>query len=96
MSSGSLFSWVPMEDRIPACCPLQHCPLQHVRKLWWDGSLMGSIRPSVSSVLPKAREQLLRVLLQQLLYGICTEWLLQKQLHGNLLSRWCVGLGPMI
>ena len=91
MSSGSLFSWVPMEDRIPSCCPLQH-----VRKLWWDGSLMGSIRPSVSSVLPKAREQLLRVLLQQLLYGICTEWLLQKQLHGNLLSRWCVGLGPMI
>ena len=91
MSSGSLFSWVSMEDRIAACCPLQH-----VRKLWWNGSLMGSIRPSVSAVLPKAREQLLRVLLQQLLYGICTEWLLQKQLHGNLLSRWYVGLGPMI
>ena len=80
-----------MEDRIPTCYPLQH-----VRKLWWNGSLMGSNRPSVSSVLPKARELLLRVLLQQLLYGICTEWLLLKQLHGNLLSRWFVGLGPMI
>ena len=47
MSSGSLVSWESMEDRIPACYPLQH-----VRKLWWNGSLMGPIRPSVSSTLP--------------------------------------------
>ena len=91
--SGSLFSYVSIEERIPA----SH-PLRRIRKLADQAldrlnptfcqlyALEG--RPAVPS------EQLLLASLLQAFYGIRSERLLLEQLHYNLLFRWFVGLSP--
>jgi transposase len=89
---GSLFSYVHLEDRIPA----DH-PLRVIRTL---------IDPMLLALSPRfdamyslhgrrsiAPEKLLRALLLQVLYTIRSERQLMEQLDDNLLFRWFVGLG---
>jgi len=86
-----MFSYVALEDRIPA----DH-PLRGVRKLVDKvlaemskdfGGLYSQVgRPSV------APERLLRALLLQVFYSVRSERLLMEQLNYNLLFRWFVGL----
>ena len=91
--SGSLFSYVSIEDRIPA----SH-PLRRIRKL--ADQALDRLNPTFCklyaaegrpSVPP---EQLLLASLLQAFYGIRSERLLLEQLHYNLLFRWFVGLSP--
>jgi transposase len=90
LQSG-MFSYVVLEDRIPA----DH-PLRGVRKLV-DAVLAGMSkdfeglyskvgRPSIPP------ERLLRALLLQVFYSVRSERLLMEQLNYNLLFRWFVGL----
>ena len=91
--SGSLFSYVSIEERIPA----SH-PLRRIRKL--ADQALDRLNPTFCrlyasegrpSVPP---EQLLLASLLQAFYGIRSERLLLEQLHYNLLFRWFVGLSP--
>jgi transposase len=90
--SGELFSYVDLEDRVPAKHPLRlirrivnevlvalDCEFT---KLYADTG-----RPSIPP------ERLLRALLLQAFYTIRSETQLMEQLHYNLLYRWFVGLG---
>jgi transposase len=86
-----MFSYVALEDRIPA----DH-PLRGVRELVdavlaemsknFDGLYSEVGRPSI------APERLLRALLLQVFYSVRSERLLMEQLNYNLLFRWFVGL----
>jgi transposase len=89
---GSMFSYVSLEERVPA----DH-PLRAIRRIT-DGALerlsprFGTLyinfgRPSIPP------EKLLRALLLQALYTIRSERQLMEQLDYNLLFRWFVGLG---
>ena len=90
-SSGSLFSYVDVESRVPA----KH-PLRLIRAVVNEvlGSLSGDFealyshtgRPSI------APEKLLRVLLLQALCTIGSERMPMEQLGCKLLFRWFVGL----
>src|ERR1700693_1928418 len=88
---SGMFSYVALEDRIPA----DH-PLRGERKLV-DAALAGMSkdfeglyskvgRPSIPP------ERLLRALLLQVFYSVRSERLLMEQLTYNLLFRWFVGL----
>jgi len=91
-ASGSLFSYVDLEDRIPA----RH-PLRKVRQVVNDAlrSLDADFealyidfgRPSIPP------ERLIRASLIQILFSIRSERQLMEQMHYNLLFRWFVGLG---
>jgi len=90
--SGSLFSYVDIEDRVPEKHPLRL--IRHVVNdvlLTLDGEFAkiyaNSGRPSIPP------ERLLRALLLQAFYSIRSETQLMEQLHYNLLYRWFVGLG---
>jgi len=88
---GSMWSYVPMERRIPADHPLRRMrPLVDavLRELspQFDGLYSRVGRPSI------APEKLLRALLLQVLYTVRSERLLMEQLDYNLLFRWFVGL----
>jgi transposase len=88
---GSMWSYVPMERRIPADHPLRRMrPLVDavLRELspQFDGLYSRVGRPSI------APEKLLRTLLLQVLYTVRSERLLMEQLDYNLLFRWFVGL----
>src|SRR5438105_11631250 len=86
-----MFSYVALEDRIPA----DH-PVRWVRKVVdavlagmskdFDGLYSEVGRPSI------APERLLRALLLQVFYSVRSERLLMEQLNYNLLFRWFVGL----
>jgi transposase len=90
--TGELFSYVDLEDRVPA----KH-PLRLIRRIVNDvlRALDGEFaklyadsgRPSI------APERLLRALLLQAFYTIRSESQLMEQLNYNLLYRWFVGLG---
>jgi transposase len=90
--SGELFSYVDLEDRVPAGHPLRLIRRivnevlaaldGEFTELYADGG-----RPSI------APERLLRALLLQVFYTIRSERQLMEQLHYNLLYRWFVGLG---
>jgi transposase len=91
-ASGSLFSYVDLEDRIPA----QH-PLRKIRQVVNDAlaSLDAEFealyvdfgRPSI------APERLIRASLIQILFSVRSERQLMEQMQYNLLFRWFVGLG---
>jgi len=91
-TSGSLFSHVDLEARIPA----RH-PLRKIRRVVNAalGSLDGAFaalytdfgRPSI------APERLIRTSLLQILFSIRSERQLMEQMECNLLFRWFVGLG---
>jgi transposase len=88
---GSMFSYVGMEDRIPA----DH-PLRRIQKM--TDRALEEIQPVLSRMYAKtgrpsvAPERLLRALLIQLLYSVRSERLLVEQIRYNLLFRWFIGL----
>ena len=90
-ATGSLFSYVNLEERIP-----ERHPLRKIKGVL-DGALVsldvdferlyaGDGRPSI------APERLLRAALVQILFSIRSERQLMEQLEYNLLFRWFVGL----
>ena len=91
-ASESLFSYVDLEERIPA----GH-PLHKIRQIVNDAltSLYAEFdalytdfgRPSI------APERLIRASLLQILFSIRSERQLMEQMDYNLLFRWFVGLG---
>ncbi len=90
--SGSLFSYIDLEDRVPAAHPLRV-----IRGIVNDvlETLSGEFEAMYSytgrpSIPP---EKLLRALLLQAFYTIRSERQLMEQLDFNLLFRWFVGLG---
>jgi transposase len=90
--TGSLFSYVDLEERIPA----RH-PLRKIRSVVndalrsldgeFDRLYAGEGRPSIPP------ERLIRASLLQILYSIRSERQLMEQMDYNLLFRWFVGLG---
>ncbi len=90
--SGSLFSYVDLETRVP-----RDHPLRGMRELVeaalgelaprFEGLYAASGRPSIPP------ERLLRALLLQVLFTVRSERQLMEQLEYNLLFRWFVGLG---
>ncbi len=87
-----MFSYVDLEDRIPASHPLRRLK-QAVDAILlsmsaeFDSRYASTGRPSIPP------ERLLRALLLQVLYTIRSERQLVEQLDYNLLFRWFVGLG---
>jgi len=91
-TSGSLFSYVDLEERIPA----RH-PLRKIRQVVNEAlaSLDAEFaalytdfgRPSIPP------ERLIRASLIQILFCVRSERQLMEQMHYNLLFRWFVGLG---
>src|ERR1700759_1053743 len=90
--TGTLFSYVDVEERVPADHPLR--TIRTIVNEVLEG-LNGEFariysdkgRPSI------APERLLRALLLQTFYTIRSERQLMEQLDYNLLYRWFVGLG---
>jgi transposase len=90
---GEVFSYIPIESRIPRDHPLRRiremvdCGL---KELWthFEALYAKRGRPSIPP------ERLLRALLLQALYSIRSEGQLMEQLDYNLLYRWFVGLQP--
>ena len=90
--TGSLFSFVDLEDRVP-----QRHPLRKIRQIVNEAlaALDGDFaelyasegRPSI------APEKLLRASLLQAFFSVRSERQLMEQLDYNLLFRWFVGLG---
>lgn len=90
--SGSLFSYVDLEARVPS----DH-PLRTIRSLAnaaladlsddFAGLYTNFGRPSI------APEKLLRAMLLQAFYGVGSERRLMERLEFDLLFRWFVGLG---
>lgn len=90
--SGSLFSYVDLETRVPASHPLR--VIRGIVNDALDGmssdfeaAYARAGRPSIPP------ERLLRALLLQAFYTIRSERQLMEQLDFNLLFRWFVGLG---
>ncbi len=91
-SSGSLFSYVDLEERVPADHPLRLIRVivnEVVASLSaeFEGLYSPLGRPGI------APEKLLRALLLQAFYSIRSERQLMEQLNFNMLFRWFVGLG---
>ena len=89
---GSMFSYVSLEERVPADHPLRAIRRITDRALTRLSPRFGTLyvkfgRPSIPP------EQLLRAWLLQALYTIRSERQLMEQLEYNLLFRWFVGLG---
>jgi len=90
-NQGAMFSYVSLEDRVPA----DH-PLRVVRRLV-DGALQ-TLSPRFAAMYSAvgrpsiAPERLLRALLLQAFYTVRSERQLVEQLDYNLLFRWFVGL----
>jgi len=88
---GAMWSYVPMEQRIPADHPLR------AMRLLVD-AVLRELSPRFAELYSRvgrpsiAPEKLLRALLLQVLYTIRSERLLMEQLDYNLLFRWFVGL----
>ena len=90
--SGSLFSYVDLEQRVPTKHPLRvikgivddalRCLNAEFARLY-EGTGRQSIAP----------ERLLRASLLQAFYSVRSERQLMEQIDYNLLFRWFVGLG---
>ena len=90
--NGSLFSYVNLEERIPARHPLRKIrDVVNAALVTLDGDFdrlyADEGRPSI------APERLLRASLIQILFSVRSERQLMEQLQYNLLFRWFVGLG---
>ncbi len=91
-SSGSLFSYVDLDVRVP-----ETHPLRVIRSIVND--VLGSLSSEFEALYsPTGRpsippEQLLRALLLQAFYSVRSERQLMEQLDFNMLYRWFVGLG---
>ena len=90
-ATGSLFSYVDLEEQIPA-----HHSLRKSRQVAndaltslnadFDAVYVDFVRPSI------APERLIRASLIQILFSIRSELQLMEQMQYNLLLRWFVGL----
>ena len=90
--SGSLFSYVDLEARVPRCHPLRTIrALVDAALARLDGDFAAIYAPIGRPSIPP--EQLLRGLLLQAFYTVRSERQLMEQLDYNLLFRWFVGLG---
>jgi transposase len=90
--SGSMFSYISPEHRVPTDHPLRAVRRITDRALERLSPRLGTLyvnfgRPSIPP------EKLLRALLLQALYTIRSERQLMEQLDYNILFRWFVGLG---
>ena len=90
--SGSLFSYVDLEERVPAGHPLRKIRQIVNAALASLDAEFGALytdfgRPSI------APERLIRASLLQILFSIRSERQLMEQMNYNLLFRWFVGLG---
>ena len=91
-ASGSLFSYVDLDERVPA----GH-PLRKIRQIVNDA--LASLDAEFDALYTKegrpsiAPERLIRASLLQMLFSIRSERQLMEQLDYNLLFRWFVGLG---
>src|SRR6267142_1415540 len=90
-SEPHMWSYVPLEHRIPSDHPLR--PLRAMVE-----TILGELSPQFDQLYSKvgrpsiAPEHLLRALLLQVLYSVRSVRLLMEQLDYNLLFRWFVGL----
>ena len=91
-TSGSLFSYVDLEERVPAKHPLRTiraivndvlAALDREFEALYEGTGRQSVAP----------ERLLRASLLQAFYSVRSERQLMDQIDYNLLFRWFVGLG---
>ena len=90
-SSGSLFSYLGLEDRVPRDHPLRviRGNVNHLLgSLWSDFEALYCLTGRRSF----APEKLLRALLLQAFYSIRSERQLMEQLDFNLPFRWSVGI----
>ena len=91
-TSGSLFSYVDLEARIPA----RH-PLRKIRQV--VNEALASLDPEFESLYTDfgrpsiPPERLIRASLIQILFSVRSERQLMEQMQYNLLFRWFVGLG---
>src|SRR6201984_2366656 len=91
-TQDGMFSYVSLEQRVPA----DH-PLRAVRKL--TDAVLGTLSPQFDALYAAsgrpsvAPEYILRALLLPVLYSVRSERLLVEQIDYNLLFRWFVGLG---
>jgi transposase len=91
-TSGSLFSYVDIEARIPA----RH-PLRQIRRVVNDA--LASLDAEFEKLYaPEGRpsippERLIRASLLQILFSVRSERQLMEQMDYNLMFRWFVGLG---
>lgn len=88
----ALFSYVKLEDRVPARHPLRLIrEIVNAALARLDGAFAplyaAEGRPSI------APERLLRAVLIQILFSVRSERQLMEQMRYNLLFRWFVGLG---
>src|SRR5438552_2837689 len=89
---GAMFSYVSLENRVPADHPLR--PIREMA----DAALK-ELSPRFSRLYSDTGrpsippEQILRALMLQILYTVRSERMLIEQLDYNLLFRWFVGLG---
>jgi len=88
---GHMFSYVSLEQRVPADHPLR--PIRQI-----TDRILVTFSPKFTKMYSKIGrpsippEKLLRALLLQVLYTVRSERLLMEQLDYNLLFRWFVGL----
>lgn len=86
-----LFSYISIEERVPATHPLRA-----IRQM--TDRVLGTLSPQFTKMYATTGrpsippEHLLRALLLQVLYTVRSERLLMEQLEYNLLFRWFVGL----
>ena len=86
-----LFSYVSLEQRVPADHPLR--PIRQI-----TDRVLATLSPKFTAMYSKIGrpsippEKLLRALLLQVLYTVRSERLLMEQLEYNLLFRWFVGM----
>ena len=91
-TSGSLFSYVDLDARVPARHPLRAMRgLVNDALARLDASFEALYRDGGRPSIPP--ERLLRATLLQLLYSIRSERQLAERLEFDLLFRWFVGLG---
>jgi transposase len=90
--SGELFSYVDLEQRVPA----RH-PLRTIRRI--VNEALAEVGPEFEALYSRigrpsiAPEKLLRALLLQLFHGIRSERQMMERLDFDLSFRWFVGLG---
>ena len=91
-ASGSLFSYVDLEERVP-----ERHPLRLIRRIVNDA--LARLDPEFDALYTDfgrpsiAPERLIRASLLQILFSIRSERQLMEQMNYNLLFRWFVGLG---
>ncbi|RZU47027.1 transposase-like protein DUF772 [Fluviicoccus keumensis] len=89
---GALFSFVDLDSRITAKHSIRKLPqIVDTILTTQDSEFFARYSETGRPSIPP--EQLLRTLLLQVMYSICSERQLVEQLDYNLIFCWCVGIG---